>query len=179
MTERVIRSVESFIPNNIPARSEWTMWKVVESDSVVQDGFRLHRVETKQDWQQLLSARIAVERAFGVVDEFRVETIIEDVKSKVKEGQGEWFLFQHGGEVVGEIGYVPFKYQGQRVARLQDVDILPSFQGNGFGNRLLESLEIYLKSRQYDAMCLMAVARDWPKDWYLRYGFQKVGDTTK
>ena len=125
------------------------MWcKTRQSLSLPEEG-KLLKVVAEAQWKELYHTRREVEKAYGLVDEVRLEMIIQDIRSKVEQLSGKWFLFTVNEEVVGEIGFVPFTLDEQRVARLQDVDILPKHQGKGFGQSLLTCLESYLAYKGY------------------------------
>jgi ribosomal protein S18 acetylase RimI-like enzyme len=101
---------------------------------------------------------------------------INDIRHKCEMLNGIWYRASLGEDVVGEVGIVPFTCIWGKIGRLQDVDILPEYQGRGLGRQLLIEACRLAKLQGLNALCLMAKENDWPKDWYLRYGFIKVGE---
>jgi len=177
-TEESIRAFESFIPSPIPKRREWTMWRDITSDDEQTfGGFRLDPVVSTGDWEVLAGLRREIEKAYNLTDETILEKIIEDIQTKSRELNGQWFLFCHSDQYVGSIGVVPFTFDGERIGRIQDVDIIPSCQGKGFGSKMLKMFFAEMKRTGLKSLCLMAIENDWPKDWYLRNGFSKLEQT--
>ena len=177
-TEERIRQHESFIPAPVPKRTEWTMWcDLNETNGHLDSDLQFVAVSQESHWQAMFDLRRQVEKAYGLTDQAILEQIIADIKCKTDALAGCWYLVKLADQFIGEIGLIPFTYQGQKVGRLQDVDIVPSYQGKGYGRQLLRHLMSVAREQQYEALCLMALANDWPKDWYQKLGFNKVGET--
>ncbi|MBW2736077.1 MAG: GNAT family N-acetyltransferase [Deltaproteobacteria bacterium] len=134
-------------------------------------------VKSESDWAAMHALRCSVERAFGLVDAETVARFVDDIRRKCERLDGQWWLARHGSEPVGEIGFVPFALGDLAVARLQDVDVVPHHQQKGFGNELLAWAISHAAASGIDALCLMAKADDWPKDWYASHGFFQLGET--
>ncbi len=179
-SELAIQVVERTYPEGMSASQEWTMWLAQDDfPSVTQTkDVKLHAVHTPEDWRRLLALRVDVEKAFGLEDAELVALFVEDVRRKSQQFEGQWYLAQVEGEDVGEIGLLIFEWEGRRVGRLQDVDILPRFQGRGYGRQLLQQICALASKRDCEGLCLMAKAEDWPRHWYRRFGFVQVGDYT-
>jgi GNAT superfamily N-acetyltransferase len=137
---------------------------------------RLDEVTSESHWQAMLAIRMQVERAFGIVDEEVVQTFIDEIRKCQRVLGGRWYVARAPGyeAYVGEVGLVPFEFGGRRVGRLQDVDIVPCFQGRGFGNALLDAIIHQAKCDGLQALCLLADVKDWPRHWYRRRGFVPV-----
>jgi len=175
-TEVRIQSLEACYDVEM-AQHEWTMWLPKEKYSTTsQNILDLIEVKKEEDWQEMLDIRIAIEKEFGVTDEEEVRQFVIDIKKKAHELKGKWFLVKVEDKTIGEIGIVPFNFEGKVIGRLQDVDIIPSEQGSGYGNELLVETCKKACEMKIDALCLMAKTDDWPKDWYFRFGFIKVGE---
>ena len=175
-TEKIIRQHETNAPTEIC--DEWTMYLDLRSYVLKvprQKGLSLKRVQTEKDWDKLFYVRQAVEVAFGIDDGQKVKSFIQDVRVKVDQLKGVWFLCDFKGQIVGQIGIIPFEYKEQKIGRLQDVDIIPKFQSMGYGKFLLNNIVSKAIDDGYDGLCLMAKSSDWPKGWYQDFGFCKVG----
>ncbi|MCH2535592.1 MAG: GNAT family N-acetyltransferase, partial [Bdellovibrionales bacterium] len=156
---------------------EWTRWLPSERFlNNSQNLLKLSEVNTEEKWKEMYKMRISIEKEFGITDESEVKRIVDDIKKKARELKGKWFLAKAEGKTVGEIGILPFEFEGKQVGRLQDVDIISNEQGKGYGNELLAEACIKAKKMNLNALCLMAKSDDWPKEWYLRFGFVKIGE---
>ena len=153
------------------------MWLSLDNhkETHTTDYLNLQAVKSEANWQQLFDHRKKVEVAFGVTDQNLLDKFDKDMQNKSIKLDGKWFLAYHNNKQVGAIGYIPFMFEGNKIARLQDVDILPKHQGKGFGNMLLKSILYHLTQKGFGSVCLMAKTDDWPKDWYLKNGFTKCG----
>jgi GNAT superfamily N-acetyltransferase len=138
----------------------------------------LQEVKTQHDWDRMEELRRQVELPFGVTDPTAVAKLIEEVRRCQKMLKGRWYLAQlpTDGEFIGEVGLVPFEFEGLRIGRVQDVDIVPAFQNRGLGNLLLEAIIQLAKSEGFAALCLVADMHDWPRHWYQRRGFVSLGE---
>jgi GNAT superfamily N-acetyltransferase len=125
----------------------------------------------------MLEIRLQIEKGFGDFSHAAVAEMVLQIRKCQESLNGQWYLaldsFQK--RVVGEIGMVRF-HVGLTIARLQDVDIIPSEQGRGLGNELLLGIIAQAKKDGISALCLKADHDDWPLNWYHRRGFEKVGE---
>ncbi|MBA2694160.1 MAG: GNAT family N-acetyltransferase [Rubrobacter sp.] len=134
----------------------------------------LDRVEDEAGWSRMARMRVEVESAFGVEPE-RARRMVDHIRRRKRFLDGEWHLaLSNDGIVIGGIGLVVFETPSGRLGRLQDVDILPRFQGRGFGNELIAAVVREDRRSGYSSICLRADADDWPKKWYARLGFTPV-----
>ena len=51
---------------------------------------------------------------------------------------------------------------------------MPLEQSKGYGRELLMETCIKADEMGLDALCLMADEKDWPKNWYQRFGFERL-----
>jgi N-acetylglutamate synthase-like GNAT family acetyltransferase len=175
-SEDVIRSCEQNY-NITKSSNEWTMWLDRESfKPLLDNSIELLSVKEEKDWNDMLDLRIKIEIAFGLTNIETIKKLVNDIKVKSTKLNGQWFLLKKQNKVIGEFGLVPFTFENKTVGRIQDVDIAPEYQGNGFGNILLSYICNAAIENKYEALCLMAKADDWPKDWYFKFGFKKVGE---
>lgn len=148
------------------------------------DGLKLERISDEAGWSRMAEMRVEVEEAFGV-EPARARRMVDHIRHRKCFLDGEWYL-AHSGEDnlvggvggVGGVGLVVFENADSgRVGRLQDVDILPKFQGRGFGNELMSAVTREARHRfGCSSICLRADAADWPRHWYARLGFTAVGE---
>lgn len=177
-SEAKIQSLEENFNEINKAQHEWTMWLTKEHfPEQSQGSLSLHKISSDADWEEMFRIRCLIEKEFGVEDPSLVRRFVEDIKNKTKKLNAHWFLAKVKNKVIGEIGIVVLEESNFKVGRLQDVDIIPSEQKKGYGNQLLIAISNFAHKEGLDALCLMAKADDWPKDWYLRFGFQKIGES--
>jgi N-acetylglutamate synthase-like GNAT family acetyltransferase len=169
------------LPAERPRKKTEGLWldlkKAAIPKQTVQTLF-LQEVTTQHDWDRMGELRRQVEIPFGVTDPTAVAKLIEQVRRCQKMLKGQWYLAQllPNGEFIGEVGLVPFEFDGLRIGRVQDVDIVPAFQHRGLGNILLEAISRLAKSEGFSALCLVADMDDWPRHWYQRRGFVSLGE---
>lgn len=175
-TEAVIKSIETSM-NIALATHEWTMWLPQENFRTSFDNaLELVEVDSEEKWQKMLEIRIDIEKEFGITDQNKIKQLVDDIRVKSHKLNGKWFLASIENKIVGEVGIIPFDFNGERVGRLQDVDIIPSEQNKGLGTQLLNEICKKALLMKLSALCLMAKSDDWPKDWYMRFGFLKAGE---
>ena len=119
--------------------------------------------------------RSEVEVAFGVTDFHQIQSLTNGIRRITQDYKANWFLVYSDGELVGEVGLVELESEQGKVGRLQDVDILPRYQGLGLGNQVMIGITQIAREKGLRALCLKADADRWIKDWYLRFGFKHVG----
>lgn len=179
-TEQTLRRHESHFPPHGLARDEWAMWLAAEAfPREIDTRIALKAAATDADWLMMKVMRLEIERSFGITDEALVNGFIDDIKRKVLSLGGCWYLAFETGQnsppPVGEVGLVPFEIDGLRFGRLQDVDIVPARQRRGLGNALLTSVCFEARALGLSGLALKARADGWVKDWYQRFGFERVG----
>ncbi len=178
-TERKIRECESHFPPIGISLNEWVMWISKESFPSIGSKVELRQIVTEYDWQKMLQLRIEIEKNFNIFDETLVSGFVNDIREKVKKLNGAWYLAYANSELVGEIGLIPFKFENKIIGRLQDVDIAPSKQGLGHGHEMLAAIVQLSRDMNLDGLCLLARSEGWVKDWYARFGFNKVGEINR
>jgi len=138
------------------------------------DHLNLHKITSNDDWSDLFLLRVKVEKQFGILDHNEVKGMIQNIRAKVKEFGGCWYLARLQNQVVGGIGLVPFETSKGLIGRLQDVDVAPDYQGQGLGNKILRAIVHAAKAQDITALCLKAETPSWVRDWYLRFGFTEI-----
>lgn len=118
--------------------------------------------------------RRKIEEAFGITDEQAVKTIIDQQKKIANSLGADWYIAQLGGLSVGSIGLAEFTKSGCTFGRLLDVDILPEFQGNGLGTRLIQSAISKARRKELTGLCLRAEKGSWENEWYAQHGFIEI-----
>lgn len=173
-TERQLRACETFKPSG--TQSEATLFLALDHQPRV-NPIVLEPIQSPKNWQSYTALRTQIERAFGLTDPHQIRHIVKDIQTKQKQLQGQWYLAQdpETEAYCGAIGLVPFLFEGQILGRVQDVDILPAFQNQGLGNRLLSALIHKAQSKKLKGLVLMAKTNDWPLQWYQRKGFKLLG----
>ncbi|MFT6632652.1 MAG: N-acetylglutamate synthase-like GNAT family acetyltransferase [Bacteriovoracaceae bacterium] len=158
-------------------KSEWSMWlDLTDAELLDNSRITLKPVKSDGDYEKLFLLRRDIEMAFGITNPAKVKTMINDIRKATNRFQGRWYLAVLEGVCIGEVGLIPFDFKDKKIGRLKDIDILPEFQGNGFGTEMLKLICGQAKSEQFESLCLMAPVNDWPKDWYQNFGFKKVGE---
>lgn len=160
-------------------RQYWALW--LSSDRLPRPEPRwltLLPVRSEADWEEMVSLRDEVERAFPGYSTSIARRLVEQIRHRKWHLDAEWYLAVVDGYVVGEVGLLTFDTPAGRVGRLQDVDVAPSSQGKGLGRELLWAVCGEAERLGLDGICLRADADDWPEDWYLRFGFVRVGTWT-
>ncbi|MGZ6371544.1 MAG: GNAT family N-acetyltransferase [Bdellovibrionota bacterium] len=160
-----------------PKKMTTALWRDLPT-SMEEAPITLRRVESDEDWRELTALRLTVERAYGLDSPELVRELIAQTRRCVRELSGAWYFarLREGGELVGEIGLIPFTRAGFRFVRFQDVDILPAHQGKGLGNALLSEALAEASRLGARAVCLKADTDDWPLEWYLARGFEALGE---
>ncbi len=136
---------------------------------------KLIPARSEEHWAVMAAYREEVEKEFAGYSPGIGRRVVGRIRHRGKHLTGDWHLALADGRVVGGIGLILFDTPVGRVGRLQDVDVAPAFRGRGLGRELL--LAVCREAVRLDlaGLCLRADADDWPKDWYLRFGFARVG----
>lgn len=141
---------------------------------------RLKPVQSDADWQKMRHLRSKIEQAFGLSDPKIIGQLVEDIQRKQEALNGQWYLAftdTSAPHAVGEIGWFPVTSPLGTLGRIQDVDILPEYQGKGLGQALMTALCREAQKAQLQGLLLMALKTDWPWRWYEKLGFRVVGST--
>lgn len=88
--------------------------------------------------------------------------------------QEDWYLATVGYEPVGVVGIVEFQTENGRVGRLQDLGIIPRFQGMGYGNLLLRAACRVAQRNGLDALVIVTDPHGWARHWCVRRGFKEL-----
>jgi RimJ/RimL family protein N-acetyltransferase len=136
----------------------------------------LEEVKTQLHWQLMYELRCDIEKNFGVTNPKTISQMLDDIKRIQDTLLGRWYLVRLDafGPVIGEIGLIKFTHDKSTIGRLQDVDIAPQHQKNGYGRRLLAATVKIACEEKIEALCLKADIIDWPLIWYQHIGFQKI-----
>jgi len=176
-TTNQLKSLDADYANLAPDEHEWTMWLDLETYVPKEvTKLRLHPVKSDYDYEQMFYLRSEIEEAFNITNPNEIKNLVNKIRKMANHFHGRWYMAQLDNLFIGEIGLVPFAYANTTVGSIQDVDILPSFQGNGFAADMLNLICIQALMSGMTAVCLTAKSDEWPKDWYLKYGFEKVGE---
>ena len=174
-SEKSLQACESWRPQG-PPQTEYIMCLPAERFLHNTTKIKLIAVTHPEDWQKLYALRQQVETAFGLNDPEIIRTLIQDIQSKQKNLNGQWYLAQnHTGDFVGEIGYIPIESPWGTLGRLQDVDIAPNWQGQGLGTALIAAFCQIARTQKLQGLLLMALQNDWPWQWYEKLGFEHIG----
>jgi len=162
------------------SRSEWALWLPLgKPGRATSRRLRLWPVETGWQWAEMTEMRDEVEQEYPGYQPATTSRMVEHIRHRLSYLDGDWYLAEVNGTVVGGIGLLVFQTPAGKVGRLQDVDIRPGRRGEGLGDELLRAACGEAVRLGLDALCLKADGDDWPKEWYLRLGFTHVGTWTR
>ncbi len=130
-------------------------------------------VVTEQDWRGYQDQRVLVEAGFGV-DALRAGTMVEALRERSRRLGLGLYLASDGGQVVGAVGCFRLPPPHRQWARLQEVDVFPSWRGRGYGDALLAAVLELLVTEGSKTVVVGADEDDWPLTWYRRRGFRDV-----
>jgi len=130
-------------------------------------------VLTEQDWRDYEDQRVVVEAGFGV-DAVRARTMVEALRERSGRLGLGLYLASDGEQVVGAVGCFRLPPPHGRWARLQEVDVFPSWRGRGYGDALLAAVLELLVAEGSNTVVVGADEDDWPLTWYRRRGFRDV-----
>jgi ribosomal protein S18 acetylase RimI-like enzyme len=80
------------------------------------------------------------------------------------------FAYEADGEIVASCRL----YSDGSTAQIEDVGTLPAHRGKGYGDAVL-LLALREAWTGHDFVFIEAEEADWPKDWYMRAGFETAG----
>lgn len=130
---------------------------------------------SEEHWEAMAAYREEVEKEFAGYSPGDGWRVVDQIRHRKENLTGDWYLALADGLVVGGIGLLLFDTAAGRVGRLQDVDVAPASRGTGLGRELLPAVCREAVRLDLSGLCLRADADDWPKDWYFRFGFRRVG----
>jgi GNAT superfamily N-acetyltransferase len=136
--------------------------------------YGLEKIITDEHWQNYIELRIQTEKHFGA-DAKETQQMVSLMKQRKCPQGGGWFLLSCNQQIVGAFGIFLFDLSGQRIGRLQEVDVFPQFQGKGHGSVLLAMAENLARSFSVSALTLCCDTGEWPALYYRKFGFQTVG----
>ncbi|MFA7118238.1 MAG: GNAT family N-acetyltransferase [Sphaerochaetaceae bacterium] len=82
------------------------------------------------------------------------------------------FLCFHQGKAIGKCEL--FLHEGS--AKIEELVILDAFQRQGYGSFLLKFIINHARTQKVSCIYLVADEDDTPRQMYLRYGFEKIGE---
>ena len=131
----------------------------------------LRRIASARHWQLYEDQRIAVEAGFGV----GVDEAVRRVR-RLREGTErtgvDLYLAHDERRLVGAVGRFRLPVPDRPWARLQEVDVFPSWRGFGYGDALLAAAIGLLSDEGCASVVVGADEDDWPLHWYRRRGFR-------
>lgn len=134
---------------------------------------RLSPVTTEEEWHEYTRARVEVEAGFGVGRE-QAEVMVSDLRERSRSLGLCLYLARDGEQLVGAIARFLLPAPHQHWARLQEVDVFPSWRGHGFGDAVLASMFAILDAEGTTVVVVGADENDWPLNWYRGRGFRDV-----
>lgn len=141
--------------------------------SCLDQNFSLFSMQTTDSWDDYFQAKFLEKNPFK--DKKLLANFIEFCTIRKGDFEGDWYLFKKGEQILGRIGVFVMNLAGKRVARLQDVEIVPNQQDKGYGLQLLLHILKLTRSFSPDAICLCCDdERGLPK-FYAKVGFEQVG----
>ena len=133
----------------------------------------LQPLTSDDDWHHYTGERIAVESSFGVTEQ-RARAMVTELRDRAGRLEMTLFFACIDAERIGAICFFRLPAPWQSWARLQEVDVFPTWRGRGYGTAMLIEMLHHL----HDAGCTVAAIGadedDWPLDWYRRHGFTDV-----
>lgn len=153
------------------------MWlKLASKNDLSASELVLREISTKAHWETYRKLRAEIEIPFGITDSTEVNQFIDEIQQVTSKFPSSWYLgLNSENQIVGSIGLVEFEFGQMQVGRLLDIDIVPSFQGRGYGNHLIWAIARMAHTKGLSYLCLKTDAHRWVKDWYQKLGFEVVG----
>ncbi|PCJ16936.1 MAG: hypothetical protein COB02_14820 [Candidatus Cloacimonadota bacterium] len=140
----------------------------------ISDSFHLEKISSNNHWKQYLEIRYKIEEAFSL-NKKQVNHLIKTMIHRQSKLDGSWYFFKKENTIIGAIGLFTFQNKAHLVGRLQDVDILPLYQGKNYGIQLLLHTIRKSKSLGHNSLSLCCDFGEWPKKYYEKVGFKTVG----
>lgn len=133
----------------------------------------LQPIATEADWHYYTQQRIVVESSYGVT-ELRARIMVEELRARAERVGMTMFFALRQQEVIGAIGSFRLAAPDHHFARLQEVDVLPTWRGKGYGTLMLMAMLRHNMSEGCTVVAIGADEDDWPLDWYRRHAFTDV-----
>jgi GNAT superfamily N-acetyltransferase len=131
----------------------------------------LRRIASAQHWRVYEDQRIIVEAGFGVSAEEAVRRVRQLREGTERTGIDLYLAHDHR-RLVGAVGRFRLPVPDRPWARLQEVDVFPSWRGFGYGDALLAAVIGLLNDEGCASVVVGADEDDWPLHWYRRRGFR-------
>lgn len=138
----------------------------------------LTKISSDQDWADYFTYRFEIEQTYGL-SESAVHQIIAKMRRRQETLAIDWYFLEVSEQKVGAIGLLLFTFDGVTYGRLQDVDIFPIHQNQGYGNQLLATIERLAHQEGVTHLFLSADTDDWPLAWYKRHGYKTLAYIAK
>jgi GNAT superfamily N-acetyltransferase len=133
----------------------------------------LSPIDSERDWSLYAQYRILVEAGFGI-GEARALAMVSNARLRTARLGLDLYFARDGETVIGAIGRFRLPSPYTYCARLQEVDVFPSWRNRGYGNALLAATFKLLASEGSTMVMVGADEDDWPLTWYRRRGFHVV-----
>ncbi|MGH3096555.1 MAG: GNAT family N-acetyltransferase [Streptosporangiales bacterium] len=133
----------------------------------------LARIGTERDWADYADRRTAVEAGFGV-GEAAARAMVADLRERTGRLGLSLYLARDAGNLVGAVARLRLLEPLEHWARLQEVDVFPSYRGQRYGNALLAAVLDLLADEGTTRVVVGADEDGWPLTWYRRRGFHDV-----
>lgn len=115
------------------------------------------------------------EELFRRMEHVRGEEMVRQLATRNQQ-LGQRLSVQHFGiRVEGRLVSACDLYPGEGVSELQDVDTLEEHRGKGYARAMLLGVLRAAHEQGLAPTFLTTVEEDWPKDFYGRLGFERIG----
>jgi putative acetyltransferase len=129
------------------------------------------RAEAMSDWSAVRTVHLTAFGDHGQV----VANLVDDLRDAVARGEGISLVAEERGEVVGHVMFSPSLLDAPkrlvRVQVLSPIGVLPAFQKQGVGTKLIRRGVELLVERSVPLIFL-----EGPPAYYSRHGFQQAAD---
>jgi len=141
-------------------------------------GMLLRPLATERAWQIYADHRVEVEAEFGVAAA-DARRMVDELRARCANTAMDMFAAQCDHTIIGAIGRFRMPPPDHHWARLQEVDIFPTWRGYGYGTAMLLTM-LGLLAREGATMVVVGADEDdWPLTWYRRHGFSDVARVRK
>jgi len=140
----------------------------------------LQACDSDEQWSRYEDHRIPVEASFGL-DEPAARALVRRTRRRAALLSMRLWLATEPthDDLVGGIAAFRHPESTGPAARLQEVDVFPTYRGQGHGAALLESARRLLVHEGVRTLVIGADEDDWPLGWYRRLGFREVVRVSK
>lgn len=99
------------------------------------------------------------------------------MKIKVNVDKTEWGIVKRFSNEDNSIRFALYTYNDDNeTIYLSNLFVNESLRKNGYGNRIIEWVFDYAKSRSFKTIILNVVKNSWMEKWYERKGFEYLED---